>query len=559
MPVGGKRRVIIVASVLTLLGATLTLLIYTEPIASRFWFALAVTAGFTSAVALLTRRLLFSSLVTFALVALVGLCSLEKKAVMNMAFHSYDLFFYLNAATIEYIWEDYRSYLLGALGCLTAASIGAALAWRLDVMRPSRLASGLALIFAVASAVVLQPKATAESGAFRMFVDDGSFVSAFYLSWSDTWRTLARGQLVEAAAQTPLPDFAGAASCTPQSKPPHIVLIHQESLVPPSLFPQLQYDRTLDKFFRSDDDQLHRLRVETYGGGSWVTEFALLSGISTKAFGDMRMFVQVLMNGRLKDTLPQSLKNCGYQSLMLFPMSNGFVSLDKFYHSIGFEKILDREAQGAPTTRERDRFYFRNMLREMDEHFDSSAKPLFVYVQTMASHGPYHNAYMPEENVPGGGPGTSAEMNEFLRRSAMAQRDGDFLMDEIKRRFPGERILVVRYGDHQPSTTYDLINRDWDDDSPAIGEGGKPGPYITYYAMLGHNYPLPPLPVYDPLDIAYLGTVMLEVAGLPLSEAQLERKRLMVTCQGRYFGCEPRSKILAFHRRLINSGLVQAQ
>jgi hypothetical protein len=39
------------------------------------------------------------------------------------------------------------------------------------------------------------------------------------------------------------------------------------------------------------------------------------------------------MEGRLKDTLPQSIENCGYRTLMLFPMSNGF----------------DREAQGAPT------------------------------------------------------------------------------------------------------------------------------------------------------------------------------------------------------------------
>ena len=28
---------------------------------------------------------------------------------------------------------------------------------------------------------------------------------------------------------------------------------------------------------------------------AWVTEFALMIGISTKAFGDMRMFVEVLM------------------------------------------------------------------------------------------------------------------------------------------------------------------------------------------------------------------------------------------------------------------------
>lgn len=163
-----------------------------------------------------------------------------------------------------------------------------------------------------------------------MFTQRNSFVSAFYLSWSETWGTLVRGQLMEAAAGTALPDFASESQCTPSTKPPHILLIHQESLVPPSLFPRLQYDRALDRFFRSADGRLHRLRVETYGGGSWVTEFALLTGISTKAFGDMRMFVQVLMEGRLKHTLPQELANCGYRTLMLFPMSNGFLSLDRF-------------------------------------------------------------------------------------------------------------------------------------------------------------------------------------------------------------------------------------
>jgi Sulfatase len=402
-----------------------------------------------------------------------------------------------------------------------------------------------------------EPRASAESGAFRLFTQDNSFVSAFYLSWVETWSTLVRGQLMEAAARTALPDFASDTHCAPRSRPPHIVLIHQESLVPPSLFPRLQYDRTLDQFFLSSDGRLHRLRVETYGGGSWVTEFALLTGISTKAFGDMRMFVQVLMEGRLNETLPQTLANCGYRTLMLFPMNNGFLSLDRFYRSIGFSELLDRRAQKAPTTRERDWFYFQNALDAMEQHFKSSEQPLFIYIQTMASHGPYDSAYMPEENLPGGGPGTSAEMSEYLRRAGMAMRDGDFLMDEIKRRFPHERILVVRYGDHQPSATRDLINDVWGDDSPDVGASGAPGPFITFYAMAGQNYPVPPLPNFDPLDIAYLGTVMLEVAGLPLSAAERERKRLMIACAGRYFGCEPRSQILAFHRRLINSGFVR--
>ena len=56
---------------------------------------------------------------------------------------------------------------------------------------------------------------------------------------------------MEAAARTALPDFASESQCRPSLKPPDIVLIHQESLVPPSLFPGLQYDRALDRFFIS--------------------------------------------------------------------------------------------------------------------------------------------------------------------------------------------------------------------------------------------------------------------------------------------------------------------
>jgi hypothetical protein len=284
----------------------------------------------------------------------------------------------------------------------------------------------------------------------------------------------------------------------------------------------------------------------------------LLTGISTKAFGDMRMFVQVLMQGRLKETLPQALENCGYGTLMLFPMSNGFVSLDRFYRSIGFSEILDQRAQGAPTTRERDRVYFQNALDAMNRHFKSSDRPLFVYIQTMAAHGPYDSAYMPEEHVQGGSSGTSPEMSEYLRRAAMASLDHDFLINEIKRRFPDKRILIVRYGDHQPSATRDLINDVWGDDSPDVGKDGSPGPFITFYAVEGHNFPVPLLPAYDPLDIAYVGPIILDAAGLPLSASQQERHRLMMACEGRYFGCEPRSQILAFHRRLINSGVVRA-
>ena len=61
MPGASTQRVAAIASALALLEVTFVLLFCTEPIAARFWFAVAVTAGIASFVTLLSRRLLFSS------------------------------------------------------------------------------------------------------------------------------------------------------------------------------------------------------------------------------------------------------------------------------------------------------------------------------------------------------------------------------------------------------------------------------------------------------------------------------------------------------------------
>src|SRR5262249_25033393 len=48
MPGAGTRQVVAITSALALLGAALGLLFCTEPVAVRFWFALAVMVGIVS-------------------------------------------------------------------------------------------------------------------------------------------------------------------------------------------------------------------------------------------------------------------------------------------------------------------------------------------------------------------------------------------------------------------------------------------------------------------------------------------------------------------------------
>ena len=330
-------------------------------------------------------------------------------------------------------------------------------------------------------------------------------------------------------------------------------------MVQPSLFPSLRYDQSVDPMFRSDDDLLHQLRVETYGGASWLTEFSLLAGVSTHSFGGMRQFVQTFTQNKLKDTLPQALERCGYRNVVFYPMLRNFVSNDRFYASIGLKEIFDIKSQGAKTTQERDRFYYGNALSEMERHFQTSRRPMFTYIQTMSAHWPYDYTYEPEVSVPGGAPGTNPEMHEYLRRVSMAKMDLDYLLDELKRRFPSERFLVVHYGDHHPMATRTLLGFDNDTEAEDVTLNPESIGFITYYAARGINYRLPALPQYEALDVAYLGTVILDLAQLPLSDSHADRKRLMQLCKGRYYTCKARDEILAFHRRLINSGVMAAR
>jgi hypothetical protein len=53
--------------------------------------------------------------------------------------------------------------------------------------------------------------------------------------------------------------------------------------------------------------------------------------------------------------------------------------------------------------------------------------------------------------------------------------------------------------------------------------------------------------------------VLLQAAGLPLSDAYKARAELMSACDGRWFDCRRKGAVLAFQRQLLDSGLITAR
>jgi hypothetical protein len=523
-----------------------------------FLYTAAVTAALIALATLLSRRVLFATALVTSMVAMTVAAASVKRATMNMVVHAYDLFFYLSSlSTVSYLWSEQRRYLVSAMAAVLVAGMTVGLSYRLDGTRVTRWRS--AAVFGLGVLIAWYGVVLKGERRHMQFYFENLYVSSFYASWGETVEALWRGALLEAGPHSGLaPAFTVPDRCETAARPPHIILIHQESVVQPSLFPTLGYDHSVEPFFRSADGTLRRLRVETYGGASWLTEFSLLAGVSTHSFGGMRQFVQTFMQNRLKDTLPQALERCGYRNVVFYPMHKNFVSNDKFYTSIGLREIFDMKAQKAKTVQERDRFYYDNALDEMGRHFRASKRPLFTFVQTMSAHWPYDFTFAPDVVVAGGDRGTDPEMHEYLRRLSLAKMDYDYLLHELRRRFPRERFLIVHYGDHQPMATRMLLGFRNETEAEDVTLDPDSIGFITYYAVQGVNYIVPPLPAYETLDVSYLGSVILDLAGLPLSDVHRERLWLMSRCEGRYYTCSRRDEILRFHRRLIDSGVVAA-
>ena len=521
-------------------------------------FSGAVTGALISGLTFISRRPLFSSAVIAALLAIVVTAADVKRRFVSMVLHAYDVVFYLTSkATLSFLWADHKNYLLALLAALLATvMLGFALI-KIDRARVPRSFS--AMLFAAFCLAALWASEAKGERRNTSFYWDNSYLTSFYASWRETAGTLWRGQLVDAAKTQSDPLFAAPASCAPAHRPPHVILIHQESVVPPSYFPSVGYDSRLDRFFKSFDGKTHKLRVETYGGASWLTEFSVLTGLSTYSFGGMRTFVQSMMQGKVHDTLPEALARCGYRNAAFYPVPKEFVSDGQFYAAAGIPDVFDFYGQNAKRYNERDKFYYGNVLDHIEKSLASSRSPVFAYVLTSATHLPYQFTYEPEEQVPGGAPGTDPEMSEYLRRLFLAKVDYDAFRDGLAKRFPNEQFLIVQYGDHQPVATRTLLGFDRNLAAEDVKMAPDNPGFETFYSVDGVNYAPAPPPDAAVLDVPYLPAVLLQAAGLPLSEPYRARLEMLKACDGHYYTCADKTRPLAFHRRLIDSGLLDAR
>jgi hypothetical protein len=500
----------------------------------------------------LLRRPALSGALSLTLVVVLILLSRLKHDIVQMTANFVDLMVIDRdtAAFLFTIFPHLRWSVMGA--ALLVIPLMYAL-WWLDPFRIRRLpaaACALACLAALVGYAFAWP-----DEEWRGYYDDG-YLSKFSRSGVTAVSDFIHYGFMESDAvatgglNVPLLD-----SCHPAGRRPNIIMIHDESSFDIREADGVKVPAGYGSHFNSFDGKERKFLAESNGGPSWFTEYNVLAGLSSRSFGRFAYFVTRIASGRVERGLPLALRRCGYNTLSLYPAFGAFMSARSFQLTTGIQQFYDAHDLGAKDV-EPDSFFYDKAIQLMSQQTPSA--PLFTFVYLAANHFPWETKFRPDLMPSWRSPGNEPSIDEYLRRQAMSANDYGAFVAALKKKFPAQPFLIVRYGDHQPEFSPHLLDPALDE--AAIGKklmDYDPRYYATYYAIDGVNFePVKSPTEMDTIDGAYLPLVIQEAAGIPLDPSFAEQKAIMLRCNGVFYACKDGAESRRFNRLLIDAGLV---
>ena len=541
------------ATVLSLHFAALAVMLVTEAaVVPKLIFALAW--GFLNFFWLmLVRRPGVAAGLSLTMIVMLILVSSLKHEILLLTASFIDLMI-IDTDTVSFLLTIYpdlgRSLMLA--GVLVAALL--ALLWWLD---PYRIRMRTAAAGAAACFVGM----TALSYAVPMehheaFYGD-SFVSKFMRTGVEAMSELSTHGLFESDAMASGGLKVGdGASCGTTTRRPHIIMVLDESSFDITAVSGVKVPAGYRDHFRSFDGKQRAFVVEGTGGPTWYTEYNVLTGLSARSFGRFAYFVTRIAAGRVERGLPLALQRCGYKTFTLYPAAGAFLSARSFHITTGIQRFVDAHDMASIGV-EPDRFYYDKAARMIERERGNA--PLFLFVYLAANHFPWDSRYRPDLTPGWMDLGNGAKVDEYVRRQGMSARDYADFLARLKRDFPRESFLLVRFGDHQPEFAERIIDPTLDADAIAQRvERNDPRYFTTYYAIDTINFkPVDLKSALDTLEAPYLPLVIQEAAGLPLDPSFAEQKSILQRCGGAFYLCNGGAEARRFNRLLIDAGLIK--
>ena len=499
------------------------------------------------------RRPAVAAALSMALILALIQISLFKYDKLLMTVNFVDLMI-LDSDTLAFFLTIYPDLLKRSIIAALIVIPVLALVWWVDPFRVRLRIAAAGCLICLAGAASISVAAPTEP--YHAFFSD-SYISKFVNSGADSIVEYARHGFMDSDA-TVADNFklAAAGTCQPAVKPPNIILILDESSFDITAAPGIKVPPGYGRHFRSSDGKTRSFIVEGAGGPTWFTEYAVLTGLSARSFGRFAYFVTRIAAGRVERGLPHALKRCGYKTFTLYPARGAFMSARGFQKTAGVERFIDSKEMGAHGV-EPDSYFYDQAAQTIER--ERGDGPLFIFSYLAANHFPWDHTFRPDLTPNWRDLGNAPHIDEYIRRQGLSERDYTAFLARLRRDFPAEQFLIVRFGDHQPDFAERILDPTLS--SPQIAlhlQAFDPRYFTTYYAIDTVNYkPADMSSALDTLEAPYLPLVIQEAAGLPLDPTFAEQKKVLTRCQGRFFLCANGAEARRFNRLLIDAGMIK--
>jgi hypothetical protein len=262
------------------------------------------------------RRPAVAAALSLVMIVVLILLSWLKYEIIRMTANFLDVVI-INSDTVGFllaIKPDLEGKVLLALALVLPALT---LLWWVD---PFRVRLRMAATgFAVCAAALLGMALAFPQEEWDAFAGDG-YVSKFSRSGVAAMSELVtHGYMESDAAITDRLKTLPIEICAPQAKPPHIILVHDESSFDIRAVPGVKVAADYGGYFRSFDGKRRHFIVEGAGGPSWYSEYNVLAGLSARSFGRFAYYVTQIAAGRVERGLPTALRRCGYRTFSIYP------------------------------------------------------------------------------------------------------------------------------------------------------------------------------------------------------------------------------------------------
>ncbi len=310
-----------------------------------------------------------------------------------------------------------------------------------------------------------------------------------------------------------------------QQEMPNIIVIMNESYSDFSQFENVELSQPLSPFMDSLDENTISgdLHVSTFGGGTANSEFEFLTGNSMIGVPSGSIPYQQYINGDT-GSMARILSNLGYNTIALHPYLASGWNRPLVYDYMEFDQFLsDTDFTDPEYIRSyiSDSCSFAKIIELYEQNeTEGNGNPLFLFNVTMQNHGSYSKTYVnfePDvEYVPD--PGAFPEAEQYFS----VARNTDIAMQELIEYFSNvdEPTIIVFFGDHLPSFNdgfYEMLMGV--EDTSNLNSEQMGDLYTTDY-LIWANYGIQ-TPEIPNISLNYLSTLVMQVAGLPMTDYQM--------------------------------------